>query len=231
MARSARKRKKGDKEAQVTQHLHMTQEVAAEEVTPTADSVQGPARQCSVGCIVGRVCAAVALLAIAVFISLPYMQAYLVRNGRIILVRRFPLGFDIAIGTADPGRVDAVVREELGSPRMAVKQSRLTGAGLGSFALRTFVTAEIVGVYKCVLRLRERERPSSTGAHGWDMNATHHCDGKPIPYGNPMRAIPPDGPPCLPHRLEYCVFPAARLVGVAGLGLYSIICERIRECT
>ena len=72
-----------------------------------------------------------------------------------------------------------------GNDHVAVRPSGISGAGLGAFALRSFKRGARVGWYHCTVGLLD----SLGHIYKWKLNATHECDGEPIPLRNPMRYI------------------------------------------
>ena len=73
---------------------------------------------------------------------------------------------------------------ELGSENVAVRQSRIPGAGLGAFALRSFNQGERIGRYACSMHQK-----GSDATYVWALNSTHGCDAKMNRLHNPLRYV------------------------------------------
>jgi len=74
----------------------------------------------------------------------------------------------------------------LGDPAIAVRPSRLKGAGRGAFAVRNFEPGDVVGQYKCVVLPIDEV---SDATRSWALNATHVCDGSFFPLNNPLAYV------------------------------------------
>ena len=75
----------------------------------------------------------------------------------------------------------------LGDDAVAVKASKIVGAGLGAFALRSFSEGDRVGQYRCTVI--DDDPSKTTGVFSWFLNSTHACDGEAHRLGNPMRYV------------------------------------------
>ena len=84
-----------------------------------------------------------------------------------------------AVSTA----IGGTVFPELGDDAVAVRTSGLPAGGKGAFAMRDFAQGERVGFYRCQVGV------NTAGDYGWQLNATHSCDGEAIPRRNPMRYV------------------------------------------
>eukprot|EP00966_Prymnesium_polylepis_P130410 3016132-Prymnesium_polylepis.1 len=72
-----------------------------------------------------------------------------------------------------------------GDSQAAVRQSGLSGAGLGAFAMQSFARGETVGHYACTIV----PSSESNGLYSWTINSTHMCDGEAHRLANPMRYV------------------------------------------
>ena len=88
-----------------------------------------------------------------------------------------------AVVTAWGGEEEGLLA--LGDAAMAVRESAMSGAGLGAFALRRFAEGEVVGTYRCSIVAYSAGHVDPT--YTWHMNATHGCTALHHRLGNPIR--------------------------------------------